>query len=262
MDRVTPRETPLLQTRALSVGHRGRAVLKGIDLNLAPGRVLCLLGPNGVGKTTLFRTLLGLLPPISGEIRLAGQPITTLSRSQIAAILAHVPQALSTPFAFRALDLVLMGASARLPALARPGRAEEARARAAMEGLGIADLAEAEVTRLSGGQRQMVLIARAIAQGARVIVMDEPTASLDFANRIRVGDAIRQLAARGTAVILSSHDPDQAARLGDEALLVGRSGVVAHGPLAEVMTPANLSTVYDIPVRREVLADGTLHFRG
>lgn len=255
-------EIPLLQASRLAVGHRGRAILTGIDLDLAPGRILCLLGPNGAGKTTLFRTLLGLLPPVAGEITLSGQPITRLSRRQIAAILAHVPQALNTPFAFRTLDLVLMGASARLSPFARPGQAEEARALTAMDRLGVADLAGAEVTRLSGGQRQMVMIARAIAQGAEVIVMDEPTASLDFANRIRVGAAIRQLAAQGVAVILSSHDPDQAAQLGDDALLVGRGGVLAAGPVAQVMTPENLSVLYDIPVRRDVLADGVLHFRG
>ena len=254
--------TPLLQARGLSVGHRGRAVLSGIDLTLEPGRVLCLLGPNGAGKTTLFRTLLGLLPPVAGEVLLDGRPLDGMPRVRVARALAHVPQALTTPFAFRALDLVLMGASAQLGPLARPGRAETARAVAAMETLGIAGLAGGEITRLSGGQRQMILIARALAQGARTIVMDEPTASLDFANRIRVGQAIRALADRGTAVILSTHDPDQAAALGDHALLVGRGRVLGDGPVRKVMTAERLSALYDIPVLRETLSGGGLHFRG
>ncbi len=252
----------LLQAKGLSVGHRGRAVLSGIDLSLQPGQVLCLLGPNGAGKTTLFRTLLGLLPPIAGEVSVGGRPLASLSRRDLAGVLAHVPQALVTPFAFRALDLVLMGAAARLGPLALPGRAETTRSLAAMESLGIADLAEAEITRLSGGQRQMILIARALAQGAQVVVMDEPTASLDLANRIRVAAAIRQLAGQGTAIILSTHDPDHAADLGDDALLVGRGQLLASGPAADVMTSEALSALYGIPLRREVLSDGALHFRG
>ena len=253
---------PLLQARGLSVGHRGRTVLSGIDLSLEPGRVLCLLGPNGAGKTTLFRTLLGLLPPVAGEVLVEGHPLTRMPRTAIASALAHVPQSLSTPFAFRALDLVLMGASAQLGPLSRPGRAETARAFEAMEELGIAGLTREEITHLSGGQRQMILIARALAQGARTVVMDEPTASLDFANRIRVGQAIRALAGRGTAVILSTHDPDQAAALGDHALLVGRGRVLGDGPVREVMTADCLSALYEVPVKRETLSGGGLHFRG
>ncbi|VDC30612.1 ABC transporter ATP-binding protein [Pseudogemmobacter humi] len=253
---------PLLQTRGLSVGHRGRPVLSGIDLSLGPGQVLCLLGPNGAGKTTLFRTLLGLLPAVAGDVLLEGQPLAMMPRSRIACLLAHVPQSLSTPFAFRALDLVLMGAAIRLGPFARPGAAETLRATEAMETLGIAALAEEEITRLSGGQRQMVLIARALAQGARTVVMDEPTASLDFANRIRVGRAIRDLADRGTAVILSTHDPDQAATLGDRALLVGRGQVLGDGPVRGVMTAERLSALYEVPVHREALSGGGLHFRG
>ncbi len=254
--------TPLIEARGLSVGHRRQPVLSGIDLVLEPGRILCLLGPNGAGKTTLFRTLLGLLPPVAGEIRLEGRALAGLSRREMAGVVAHVPQALSTPFAFRALDLVLMGAAARLGPLALPGPAETGRAAEAMERLGIAGLAGAEVTRLSGGQRQMVLIARALAQGARAVVMDEPTASLDIANRSRVGRAIRGLADRGMGVILSTHDPDQAAALGDRALLVGGGRVLASGPVREVMTEAHLSALYGLPLRRERLADGGLHFRG
>ncbi|WEF25578.1 ABC transporter ATP-binding protein [Paracoccus sp. S3-43] len=131
---------------------------------------------------------------------------------------------------------------------------------AALSRLGIADLAQAPVTRLSGGQRQMVLIARALAQDAATIIMDEPTASLDFANRIAVNDAIRRLALAGTAVILSTHDPDQAAGLGDDAILLNRGGVVASGPVRAVLTAEALSTLYGIPVRGDKRRDGGLHF--
>ncbi|MBL3567865.1 ABC transporter ATP-binding protein, partial [Rhodovulum sulfidophilum] len=130
---------------------------------------------------------------------------------------------------------------------------EIARAEAALALLGIDDLGPVEITRLSGGQRQMVLIARAIAQGAEAVAMDEPTASLDFANRIRVGRAIQGLASRGIGVLLCTHDPDQAADLGHEALLIERGGILAAGPAAEVMTAARMTRLYDIPVRRDAL---------
>lgn len=252
---------PLIDARGLTVGHGRRALVAGIDLTLTPGEVLCLLGPNGVGKTTLFRTLLGLTPALAGAITVAGHPIADLSRARIAAHLALVPQALTTPFAFRALDIVLMGAAARLGPFARPGAAERAQADAALATLGLSDLAETAVTRLSGGQRQLVLIARALAQGARAVLMDEPTASLDFANRLRVEEAIRALAAMGTGVILTTHDPDQAARLGHRALLLGPGGVICCGPVAEVMTEATLARLYGVAVTQERLADGALHHR-
>lgn len=252
--------TPLVQARDLAIGHHGKALIRGIELRLDAGQVLCLLGPNGAGKTTLFRTLLGLIPPVAGQIAIAGQPLARLSRVQVASHLAHVPQSLATPFAFTALDIVLMGAAAGLGPFDRPGPSETGRALAAMTSLGIADLAPADVTRLSGGQRQLVLIARALAQEARAIVMDEPTASLDFANRIKVGQAIRRLADSGIGVILSSHDPDQAASLGDRALLVNRDGVIACGHIGETLTAPNLSRLYGIAVQREQDRNGHLHF--
>lgn len=254
------RVTPLLSASDLAIGHGGRTLIAGIGLSLDAGRVLCLLGPNGAGKTTLFRTLLGLIPPIRGRILLGGKDLSRLSRPLVAARLAHVPQSLATPFAFTAADIVLMGAAAGLGPFARPGRTERDRAMDAMDRLGIAGLAETGIDRLSGGQRQLVLIARALAQQAGAIVMDEPTASLDFANRRHVGRAIRQLAAAGTGIVLSSHDPDQAAALADHVLLLNRSGPLAAGPVRDIMTAANLSRLYGVPVRRQTGEDGRLHF--
>ncbi|WJS83718.1 ABC transporter ATP-binding protein [Paracoccus sp. TOH] len=252
--------TSLLTARDLTVGHGGKALIRGLDFRLPAGQVLCVLGPNGAGKTTLFRTLLGLIPPVAGEVTLDGAPLARLSRPQIAARLAHVPQALASPFAFTALDIVLMGAAARLGPFARPGRPETARAMAALDRLGIADLAPAEIARLSGGQRQLVLIARALAQDAAALVMDEPTASLDFANRRQVAQAIRQLAEAGRSIILSSHDPDHAAAVADQVLLVGREGALACGAVIDTMTEANLSRLYGISIRGQLSASGRLHF--
>ncbi|MFZ1470429.1 MAG: ABC transporter ATP-binding protein [Paracoccaceae bacterium] len=250
----------LIETQGLAVGHGRNALLSGLDLRLGSGKILAVLGPNGVGKTTVFRTLLGLLPPMGGRILLCGHEVARLAPSDRAALVAHVPQALATPFAFSAFDIVLMGASVRLGPFDRPGAAEVAAARAAMAELGIADLSLRPVTDLSGGQRQMVLIARAIAQGAKALIMDEPTASLDFANRILVQRAIRHLATRGIGIIFSTHDPDQAAALADRVLLIGRAGVVASGPAKATMTADRLSDLYGLPVLCHALPDGRSHY--
>lgn len=247
---------PLIEARDLSVGHAGLPVLRGVGLRHHGGRVVCLLGPNGVGKTTLFRTLLGLIPPISGDILLSGRPLATLSPRERAAYLAYVPQSLTSPFAYSALDIVLMGAAARLGPFARPGPVEVQAAMGALEHLGIADLAQRDVTRLSGGQRQLVLVARALAQATPTVVMDEPTASLDLANRRRVEAAIRDLAGAGSLVILSTHDPNQAALLAEEALLVGHGGILAAGPSQQVLTAELLSQLYGTELRQGRRADG------
>lgn len=251
---------PLIEARDLTIGHRGKTLVPNIDFRLMQGQILGLLGPNGTGKTTLFRTLLGLIPAISGEVLLDGQRTSSLPPVQIASRLAHVPQSMASPFAFTAMDIVLMGASSRLGPFARPGQLQHDQAKTALDRLGIAGLAQAPINQLSGGQRQLVLIARAMAQDAKAVIMDEPTGSLDFANRRQVSTAIRQLASAGVGIILSSHDPDHAAAIADQALLLHRDGVLAYGPISRTMSSANLSQLYEIPVRRQQGPDNRLHF--
>ena len=250
--------TPLLDCAGLAVGYGRRAVLREVTLSVAPGEVLCLLGPNGCGKTTLFKTLLGLLPPLDGAIRLKGDPLALLTRRARARRAAYVPQATTPSFPFSALELVTMGRTARLGPFAQPGRADEAAARAALARLGVEDLAERSTAALSGGQRQLVLIARALAQEAPLLVMDEPTASLDFGNEAQVLDQATRLAADGFGVVLSTHDPDQAFAIADRAALIAEGRVLALGPPAEVLTPAALQRVYGVPVSVARLEDGRL----
>ena len=245
-----------LETRDLAIGYPGHEVGTGITLEAGAGAVLCLLGPNGSGKTTLFKTLLGLLPAQGGRVFLAGQPITRLSRAEIARRVAYVPQAHAAPFAYPALEVVLMGRTARLGLFAQPGEADHAAARAALARLHIEDLAESDYTRLSGGQRQLVLIARALAQETSVLVMDEPTASLDFGNQTLVLREIAGLAADGLTVILSTHDPDHAFAVGTDAALLHDGSVRAKGAPAEALTAGVLSSVYGVDVRIEGLAGG------
>jgi iron complex transport system ATP-binding protein len=245
-----------LAARDLDIGYRGHVVGRNISLALAPGEVLCLLGPNGAGKTTLFRTLLGLLRPLAGHVLVDGLAVDRLKPIEIAKRMAYVPQASVTEFAYRVLDVVLMGRTARLSTFATPGAADERIAREKLAELGIGDLAEADFTRISGGQRQLSLIARALAQETPILVMDEPTASLDFGNQMLVLSHVRALAAQGYGVVLSTHDPDHALLIASRVAIIAEGGLRAVGPPAEVVTAETLSAIYRTDVRIEETASG------
>jgi iron complex transport system ATP-binding protein len=239
----------MLEALGLGYGYPGRAVGRGLDLALGAGEVLCVLGPNGGGKTTLFRTLLGLLPAQAGEVRLQGAPLESLPRAEVARRMGYVPQGSGGQFAFTVREAVLMGRTAHVGLFAAPGPADRAAAEEAIEALGIGALAERVVNELSGGERQLALIARALAQGARLLVLDEPTASLDFGNQVRVLREIRRLAAEGYAVVFSTHDPGQAFLAAGRVLLLAHGGAFRQGTPEEVITAQNLREVYGVDVR-------------
>jgi iron complex transport system ATP-binding protein len=245
-----------LVARDLDIGYRGHLVGRGISLALGPGEVLCLLGPNGAGKTTLFRTMLGLLRPLGGHVFVDELAVDRLRPIEIARRMAYVPQASVTEFSYRVLDVVLMGRTARLKAFATPGAADERIARDKLADLGIADLAEADFTRISGGQRQLALIARALAQGTPILVMDEPTASLDFGNQMLVLSHVRALAGQGYGVVLSTHDPDHALLVATRVAIIADGGLRAVGSPAEVVTAETLSAIYRTDVRIEETPSG------
>lgn len=246
----------VLETRKLGIGYPGHAVGRNIDLQIEPGQVLCLLGPNGGGKTTLFKTMLGLLSPQAGEVRLNGAPLTGLPRTEVARRIAYVPQAHTAHFPYRVLDMVLMGRTAHLGQFATPGPHDRERAHEALETLGIEDLADHEYTKISGGQRQLALVARALAQDSPTLVMDEPTASLDFGNQVIVLEQIRQLAKTGLSIVLSTHDPDHAFACADRVAILAGGRIAAHGTPAKVVTAKRLREVYGVDVRIEKLPGG------
>ncbi len=245
-----------LEAVDLAIGYPGHPVGKGISLALETGEVLGLLGPNGAGKTTLFRTLLGLQPPLDGVAMVDGVPLARLRPAEIARRLAYVPQAHVTEFSYSVLDVVLMGRTARLGPYSTPGAPDVRMALGRLDSLGIGALADADYTRISGGQRQLVLIARALAQEAPILVMDEPTASLDFGNQTLVLARIRALAADGYGVFLSTHDPDHALMVADRVAIMAEGGLAAAGPAADVVTGDTLSRIYGTPVRVEETPSG------
>lgn len=238
----------LLQAFGLAIGYRGTVVGEGIDLTLAGGEIVCLLGPNGGGKTTLFRTLLGVLPPIAGEVRVAGRPLCRWSRRELARCLGYVPQAHAGLFAFTVEDVVLMGRTARLGRFAAPSAHDRTAARSALERLGIGALAARIYTRISGGERQLVLIARALAQEAETLILDEPTASLDFGNQLRVLAEIDRLRRDGIGILMSTHQPEHALEVADRIALLKAGRIVAQGGARDTATLHRLAMLYEADV--------------
>jgi len=238
----------------LAYGYADRKVGSGVTLELAAGEVLCLLGPNGSGKTTLFRTLLGLLPAQGGEVLLDGCDVQTLTRAAIARQVSYVPQAHGAFFPYTVREVVLMGRTAHMGLFAAPSARDYAAAVAAINRMGLQHLADVAYTRISGGERQLVLIARALAQDARMVVMDEPTANLDFGNQVRVLERIRALADEGIGVLLSTHDPDHAFLCADRVAMLYQGELVACGTPAEEITAQRLKQLYGIDVAITALA--------
>lgn len=238
--------TAVLELRGVALSFGGNPILRRIDLGLGEGEVLGLLGRNGSGKTTLIRVVTRVLRPDAGEVLLNGQPLEAYSRRELALAIGVVPQETTVPFAFRALEVVLMGRAPHLGLLGFETSQDLACAAQAMERVGIAHLAERPVTRLSGGERQLVVLARALAQDSPILLLDEPTAFLDLRHRLEVLSLVRELARAGRSALVVSHDLGLAARFCDRLALLGDGEILAQGPPSEVLTPANLRRAFEI----------------
>ena len=223
-------------------------VFQNLSLEIPAGSLTAILGPNGGGKTTLLHLLLGLLKPRAGSIHIAGQTPSQTSRRELSRIIGLVPQNEHIPFDFSLLDYVLLGRAPYLGALDQPGEDDLRCAGQALEKTGLNPLRERPVTALSGGERQLAMIARALAQNPRILLLDEPTSHLDPGNRRAVQNVLRTLATDGVTVIFTTHDPNLATMMANHVILLRSGRLLAAGPMDSVLSADLLSATYGIPV--------------
>ena len=233
-----------LQVRGLSFAYGAHQVLDRIDLDLRPGQLCALFGPNGTGKSTLYRCILGHLRH-RGSVTLDGDNLTRLRPAEVARRVSYVPQQHTNPFPFSVLDMVLMGRTPHLGGVFGPRRNDVEACEQVLAQVGLAAERERLYHTLSGGQRQLVLIARALAQDCQVLLLDEPTAGLDFGNQMLAWRTIRDLARQGRAVLICTHEPNHVLWFCDRVLALGRTGrLVADGPPERVITTDLVASLY------------------
>lgn len=240
----------IVKLEQVSVGYHRQPILHNINLNLAEGKIFCLLGANGCGKTTLMRTLLGFLSPISGNVSLIGRSLSGWLTRDLAKVIAYVPQAHDTPFSYQVIDMVVMGLTPHISLFAVPDKKAHLLAEESLCRLGISHLKQRQYCTLSGGEKQLVLIARALVQQPKLLIMDEPAASLDFGNQIRLLEQIEQLKNSGITVLMSTHHPQHAAAVADEVILLHPEFGAKQGSPESMLTLTNLSTLYRIDEQR------------
>jgi len=253
----------------VSLSYNSRLVLGNVSLHLKKGEVITLLGPNGCGKTTLLKIINGLLHPDSGKVYVNGNDVLRTGQTEMARLIGYVPQTQRSSFPFTALDIVLTGRMPHLSPFSQPGPKDEEKARQAMEIVGASHLSSRPYTQISGGERQLVMIARALAQEPSFLLLDEPTSYLDFKNQFLVLKMISCIAReKKVAVVMTLHDPNHALMFSDELVLLRKltaeggsneqgckeksirscQNVVAAGRPAEVMTSENIFEAYGIEV--------------
>jgi len=242
--------TKLIEVQNASFAYHGKEYIwQDLNLTVEDGDSVCILGANGCGKTTLFNCIAGNLHLTKGNLLVDGRPINDYSITELAKIIGIVYQDHSISFPYTSLEVVRMGRTPYLKMFQTPGKEDTDLAYAVMEDMGIAHLAEKPYSRISGGQRQLVLIARALCQNPKAILFDEPTNHLDFRNQALVMKTLRNLSAKGMTILMTSHSPAHAWQVSTKTILMGKGGIIAQGSPKEVMTAENLGRTYDVRVK-------------
>jgi len=235
-----------LELRGVDASLGGRPVLQGVDLSLSEGEVLVLVGRNGAGKTTLLRVASGLVRPDAGQVEILGRPLASFGRRELARTVAMVTQETTIPFPFRLGEVVLMGRSPHLGLMGFETAADRRLAQAALERLGIDDLADRSIQEVSGGERQLAMVARALVQDAPILLLDEPTAHLDVRRRLQLLALTRELAREGRSVLVVSHDLSLSARAADRLAVLAEGRVVAQGPVEDTLRPEVIGPAFGV----------------
>lgn len=233
----------------LSFAYGKHEVLKNISVEIPDNTLINVLGHNGAGKSTLFRCILSLENSYKGQVLVDGKDLRKMTVRDRAKLISFIPQSHAVVYDYEALEVVLMSTASGVAMLSTPTKEQEERAWDALERVGIAHLAHRPTTQLSGGEQQLVLIARALAQGAKTIVMDEPTSALDYGNTVRVLACVRELAREGYSIIQSTHQPDHAFLFADDVLVIDGGGVRAFGNPKDVITEELVADIYGIDVK-------------
>lgn len=222
---------------------------QNVSFSVESGSVCCLLGANGSGKSSLFNAILGLVPVYRGEITLDGNDISAWPARKLSRVLGYVAQSHEPPFPYKVRDVVMLGCVGKLGYGKQPGPKEYLKAEEIMHDLGIYDLRNERYTSISGGELQLVMIARALVQSPNILMLDEPTASLDYGNAVRVLGAVKKLADEGLGIIMTTHDPDHAFMCNSTVVLLQRNDIPRVGRAVDVITERNMAQAYDVRIK-------------
>jgi len=246
---------PVLQIDSAAFSYDGKTdIFKGLSCEISSGEIFCILGPNGTGKSTLLRALANLSPLREGVVRLDGRDIRRVKPRELARRIALIPQEVSLTFPYKVTDVVLMGRTPHLNSMARPSESDYRKALDAIALMGLESVADRPCTQLSGGQLQLVMLARAVAQEADFLLLDEPTSHLDYGRQMAALRTIKQMHKRGVGIIMTTHDPNHAFLICDRVALMNRGGFTAVGSPDQIVTSANLRDTYGADV--EVVQHG------
>ncbi len=239
----------------LSFSYGDRLIIDKINFVVEDGQLISVLGPNGVGKSTLFRCILGLLKDYKGKIYLGGKDIKKLSTCEMAKLIAYIPQSHYPSFNYSVFDMVLMGTAVQVSSISSPGKKQIELVNKALDKMGIHHLHDRGYMQISGGERQLVLLARALVQEAKILILDEPTSNLDFGNQIKVMTQIKNLAKEGYTIIQSTHNPDQTFLFSDKIIAMKDGRIIKYGKPDDIISNDLIQSLYGIDVEIQNLYD-------